>query len=60
LPDVYVPTRIPLGLAGITFGEGTVAGICADVPAYNPIVGIYRRTGVMKRRYVEPVKAPQL
>jgi hypothetical protein len=28
------------GPAGITFGEGTVAGICADVPAYNLIVDI--------------------
>jgi hypothetical protein len=28
------------GPAGITFGEETVAGICADVPAYNLIVAI--------------------
>jgi hypothetical protein len=26
--------------AGITFGKGTVAGICVAVQAYNPIVGI--------------------
>jgi hypothetical protein len=26
--------------AGLTFGEGTVAGICVDVPAYNLIFGI--------------------
>jgi hypothetical protein len=32
--------------AGITFGEVTAPEIGADVPAYNPIVGIYRRTGV--------------
>jgi hypothetical protein len=31
---------IPSGLAGLTFGEGTVAGICVDVPAYNLIVRI--------------------
>jgi hypothetical protein len=36
----------PSGLSGITFGEVTAAGIGADVPTYNPIVGIYRRTGV--------------
>jgi hypothetical protein len=36
----YILSGIPSGLAGITFGEGTVAGICADVPAYNLIVGI--------------------
>jgi hypothetical protein len=26
--------------AGLTFGEGTVAGVCVDVPAYNLIFGI--------------------
>jgi hypothetical protein len=25
---------------GLTFGEGTVAGISADVPAYNLVFGI--------------------
>jgi hypothetical protein len=28
------------GPAGITFGEGIVAGISADVPVYNLIIGI--------------------
>jgi hypothetical protein len=27
-------------LAGLTFGKGTVAGICVDVPTYNLIFGM--------------------
>jgi hypothetical protein len=40
LPDVYVPSGIPSGPAGITCGRGTVAGICKDVPASNLIAGV--------------------
>jgi hypothetical protein len=46
LPEGWVLSGILSELAGITFGEGTVAGICADVPAYNLTIGIYRRTRV--------------
>jgi hypothetical protein len=31
---------IPSGPAGLTFREGTVAGISVDAPAYNLIVKI--------------------
>jgi hypothetical protein len=46
LPGEYVPSGIPPGPAGITFGEGTIAGTCADVrhiiksPVYNNKAGI--------------------
>jgi hypothetical protein len=51
----------PSGLSGITFGEVTAAGIGADVPAYKPDRrDIPENRTIMKRRYVEPVKAPQL
>jgi hypothetical protein len=51
---------IPPGTAILTFGEETGADVCVEFrhiiwsPAYNIVLSI------MKRRYVEPVKAPQL
>jgi hypothetical protein len=36
--------------ARLTFGEGIVAGICMDVPAYNLIFGINIVPGYNEKR----------